>query len=247
MPCPPTPRGRSFALRNLTVQRASVSFCAALAGSPGQISRGGPPLLDRGLLRCAGALARSRDQRRVQHLAGTGDEARRVDHPLKLRGQRIQLARLDQRLAEGPQRVRVRDPVGDAETAEAHPAKPIPHRLLGRFKRKPMAALEHEHPELRQDIEGRAAALGTLGLPRRPLEDRAKPLEINHRLQSLKRVAVHGNLRQACVDALLRRGIIPSTAPGLAHRATRSRARPGPGPNPAPWNPPLWEVKKGCR
>ena len=39
------PSGRSFALRNLTVQRASVSFRAALAGSPGRISRAVRPSL----------------------------------------------------------------------------------------------------------------------------------------------------------------------------------------------------------
>ena len=41
----PAPSGRSFALRNLTVQRASVSFRAALAGSSGHISRAVRPSL----------------------------------------------------------------------------------------------------------------------------------------------------------------------------------------------------------
>ena len=193
----PAPSGRSFALRNLTVQRASVSFRAALAGSSGHISPAACPAL---IAAFSAALARSRDQRRVQHLAGPGDEARRVDHPLKLRGQGIQLARLDQRLAEIPQRVRVRNLVAQLEPAEAHPAQPVPHRFLRRFERQAVAALEHEHLELRHNIQSRAAALRASRFPCGPLKDRPEPLEIHRPVQRLKRIAVRRNLLQTLLD-----------------------------------------------
>ena len=192
------PSGRAFALLDLIVQRASVSFRAAFAGSSGRISRAVHPSL---IAAFSAALARNRDQRRVQHPAGPGDEASRADYPLKLRGQGLQLARLDRRLAEIPQRVCVWNPVGNAETAEAHPARPpVPHRLPGRFKRQPMAALKHEPPELRQGIQSRAAAFGALGLPRGPLEDRAEPLEIHRPVQRLKRIAIRRNLLRTLLD-----------------------------------------------
>ena len=90
-------------------------------------------------------------------------------------------ARLDQRLAEVPERVRVRNLVAQLKAAEAHPARPVARRRLGRGERQPAEVLQHDHLELRHDIQGRAASLriarGSAGTARNPPPRPASPAD----------------------------------------------------------------------
>ena len=196
----PAPSGRSFALRNLTVQRASVSFRAALAGSAGHISRAVRPSLIAAFSSAPARWRGAETREGVHDPAGPGNVAGLVDRPVQLPEQLVQRVGLDRRLAEVPQRVRVRHLVAQPEPAEAHPARPVARHRLGRGKRQPVKALQHKHLELRHDVQGRAAALRARRLPCGPLEDRPEPLEIHRPGQRLQRVAVRRNLLQPLPD-----------------------------------------------
>ena len=113
------PSGPAFAFLCLTVQRASVSFCDALAGASGQISLRRPSLLDRRLLRLGHALARRGDQGRIHDLARPRDEARLRDDLVHLLEQLVRNARLDRRLAEIPKRIRVRNRLVQLKAAKS--------------------------------------------------------------------------------------------------------------------------------
>jgi hypothetical protein len=102
--------------------------------------------------------------------------------------QPIQRLGRNQRLTEIPQRIGIGNRIARTKAAKAHPAQPVAHQILGLVKRQPMHGLQNQHPELQHRIE-----------------TRAEHLEINRRVQLLKRVAFRRKLFQALLN-------VPETA-----------------------------------
>jgi hypothetical protein len=120
-------------LEYFTVQRAFVSFCDALAGFSGQISRC-PSGLHRGLLVLGVTLPGGSHEARSHDLPRARDEPGDVDLMIEPFGEVVRNVHPDQRLPELPERVRVRHRVGNAQATDPHPAQPVADHLLGRFR-----------------------------------------------------------------------------------------------------------------
>jgi hypothetical protein len=133
--------------------------------------------LDRRLLRVGIALARCRHQARIDDLPRHRQIAGILDRFVETGKQLVQGTGPDQRLAEVPQRVRVRHRVGDRETTEPHPSmvrrpsirSPEETRPAGRGgiadrapdarspRSSPVLRLQIQHLELQDRVERRPA------------------------------------------------------------------------------------------
>ena len=198
------PSADGLAFEYFTVQRASRSFCASLAGleRPGL---GDAALLQRPLLVLGVALLRRRHHGRVDDLPAHGDVARSLEHRVEAPEQRLD--RRDaadrgprQRLAEGPDRVRVRHPVRQRQPEKAHEREPVLDEILGPLVRQRVAGLQDQDPEHQHVVVGRAAAPRPIRARHGLLELGPERLEIHQRVHPLKIVALRGQLPQPRVD-----------------------------------------------
>src|SRR5215213_9052439 len=81
--------------------------------------------------------------------------------------------RARQRLAEGPDRVRIRHRVAEPEPEEAHEGEPVLDQERGALVLEAIARLQDENLEHEHVIEERAAALGAVRARHRP--DKIRP------------------------------------------------------------------------
>ena len=114
--------------------------------------------------------------------------------------QLVQNARLDQRLAEIPKRIRIRNLVTQIHAAKARPAQTVANHMLRRLQRQAVKALQNQHLELQNDVQRRSTALRAARPPGGRLEDRPEPVEIHRRRKLLQRVPVGRDLREAIVN-----------------------------------------------
>lgn len=174
--------------------------------------------LDRGLLAVGGALTRGGDQRRVDDLARHRQIARLRDRAVQAREQRVERPRTDQGLAEVPEGVGVRDRVARPQPAEAHPAQPVAHQVLGLLQRQAVQRLQHQHPELQHHVKGRTTAFAAIARTDGRVEVSTKQLEVDGRAELLQRIALRRQLPKAILDVpetrLLTRHPSPPTKPG---------------------------------
>ena len=104
------PSGRSLALANLNVQRASRSFCRSWPGRAFPNLRNAP-FFDHPLLPVGVALLGSSNEVRVDDLAEHGDEARRSQRGVEALEKTFDGAGPGELFSEQPDRARIRHPV----------------------------------------------------------------------------------------------------------------------------------------
>ena len=186
------PSAAGLAFDPFTVQRASRSFWASLAGRAwqGELGRvlrpclGNTSRLDLALLLVGGALLGSRHDGSINDLAAHGQKPRLAERRLEAGKQHLdrRLA-LDlssgQRLAEGPDGVRVRHRVGQAQAQKAHEGQTVLDGELSALVREAVAGLQGENLEHEDVIERRSPALGAVGSWHRLLQIRPEQLEVD--------------------------------------------------------------------
>ncbi len=145
--------------------------------------------LDLRLLGLGVALLRRGDQARVDDLARHRDVAGLPDRPVEAAEQRLDRAGLRQPLAERPDRLRVRHPVGEAEPEEAHEGEPVVDQELGAVVREVVLRLDHQDLEHHDGVERRPAAPGAIAVVERRVELRPEHLEIDHGRECLELIA----------------------------------------------------------
>ena len=150
---------------------------------------GDPALLDVRLLGIRVALLGGRDEARINDLAGHRDVSRLADRQVKADEQRLDRPGLRQPLAERPDGLRIRHPVGQAEPEKAHEREPVVDQELGAVVAEIVLRLDDQDLEHHHRVERRAAALGAVAVPQRGLQLRPEHLEIHHRRERLELVA----------------------------------------------------------
>ena len=146
-------------MANFSVQRASVSFCAASGGFVGPDLVGRLARLDRVLLRRGVALLGRGHQRGIDDLPAHGEIAALLELAVEVGEQHVERTRLGQLLAEQPDRVGIGRRRAKIEAEEAQPAQPVPDQILHPRVGYIVLRRQHQHLEHRHRIIGRATAL----------------------------------------------------------------------------------------
>jgi hypothetical protein len=153
-------------------------------------------------------------ERGVDDLPTHGDEAGRVQGVVEPGEQRLDRAGLGQLLAEQPDRARVRHPVGQAETEEAHERQAIIDQELGTLVRQVVGGLDDQHLEHHHRVERRPTATRTIRIGQCASQLGTEQLDI-HRTR--KRQQLITERRQT------RKSVVNLKEPGLLrHRTTSS-------------------------
>jgi hypothetical protein len=150
---------------------------------------GDPALLDVFLLGIRVALLGGRDEARINDLAGHRDVACLADRQVKADEQRLDRPGLRQPLAERPDGLRIRHPVGQPEPEKAHEREPVVDQELGAVVAEIVLSLDDQDLEHHHRVERRPAALGAVAVSQRSLQLRPEHLEIHHRGERLELVA----------------------------------------------------------
>ena len=140
-----------------------------------------------------------RHDRGVDDLTAHRQEAFRPERLVKAPEQAINSVGLLQRLAERPDRVGVWNPIGQSQPEEAHEGQPVLDQKLRALVRQRVHRLKDQSLEHQHMIEGRPAALRSIGARNGCFERRAEHLEINQRLHPLQTVALGRQFRQPIV------------------------------------------------
>ena len=193
------PSGLALALLNLTVQRASRSFCRSFAGLAFQASGMRPSLIaffSSPVLRGLGAW----DQRSVDDLPAHGDVpglAQRRVEPVEQQLDRLGPGQL---LAEQPDRAGVGNPVGQAQPEKPHERQAVVDQKLAPLVGEGVRRLDHQDPEHHHRVERRPAALRTVRVGQRPRQLGPEHLEIDRRREGQQLIAQIAQPPQALVD-----------------------------------------------
>jgi hypothetical protein len=139
------------------------------------------------------------DEARVDQLPGHGEVALGPELLVEPGEQGIDRAGLGQRLAEGPERVRIRHRIAQPEAEEAHPGQPVAQVELGALVGQAVLGLQDQDLELQHVVERRPPALRPIGPRHRPLELGPEHFEVDHACQPFEAVAL---LRQSCQPLL---------------------------------------------
>ena len=123
-----------------------------------------------------------------------------------------------QRLAEGPDRVRVRHRIGQPEPEKAHERKPVLDQELGPLVRQAVAGLQDQHLPHQHMVERRTTAATAVGARHSPLQIRPEKLKIHQTIQPLKRVALRRKLLQTLLN-IEEPGLTPHPTPPFAIRS----------------------------
>ena len=203
------PSSRVRALPNCTVRRASMSFWRSLAGLSCQSSGTRPAMtscFSLSVFRCLGADTRlasiarqliAWQSTRGVDLAGHGDIAGFPDRQIEPREQRLDRPGLDQPLAERPDRLGVRHPVGQTEPKEAHKREPVVDQEFRPVVAEAVLRLDDQDLEHHDRVERRPPAPGAIAVVQCPVEIGPENLEIHHRGIGLKLVT---NVAQALIN-----------------------------------------------
>ena len=114
--------------------------------------------------------------------------------------QGVERAGPGQRLAEGPERVRIRHRIARPEAEEPHPGQPVAQVELGALVTQVVLGLQDHDLEHQDVVERRPSALRPVGPRHRALELGPEQLEVDHSLQPLELVALLRQTRQPILD-----------------------------------------------
>ena len=193
------PSGLALALLNLTVQRASRSFCRSLAGLAFQASGMRPSLIaffSSSVLRCLGAGISEASTIWPAHGDVPGLAQRRVE-PVEQRLDRLGPGQL---LAEQPDRAGVGNPVGQAQPEKPHERQAVIDQKLGALVGEGVRRLNHQDLEHHHRVERRSAALRTVRVGQRPRQLGPEHVEIHRRREGQQLIAQIAQPPQALVD-----------------------------------------------
>ena len=193
------PSARSFALLNLTVQRASRSLWAELGGL-GLPVLGNAAFLDRLLLAFRAALLGRGDERGVDDLPAHRDQAGLAQRRVEPLEQRLDGAGSRQLLAEQPDRARVGNPVRQAQPQEPHERQAVVDEELRALVREIVRRLDHQDLEHQRRVERRPAALQAVRVGQRPRQLGSENLEVHCRRESQQLIAEVAQPLQPLID-----------------------------------------------
>jgi len=145
--------------------------------------------LDRGVFLARVALARHIHEAGVHQFAGLRQQAARAQLLVEEREELLERARFDQRLAEVPERVGIRDFVGQRPTDELLETEAVVDLIFGLLVGKVVEALHQQRLEHLQPVVG-GATTGTLGgFVQRRVQQGAEHFPIHNAVQTAQRIA----------------------------------------------------------
>ena len=162
-----SPMGGGRRRPRLIVQRPSVSICARFACDQ---PAGTPPPRDRRLLALGKSGPSGLDHGGIDDLPAHGEIAGVPKEGIEPGEQALDGAGPGQLLAVQPDRLRVRHPVLERQTDEAHERQPVLQLVLGLVVRERIERLQHQDLEHQHRVVRRPAALG----PVRAIERRVQ-------------------------------------------------------------------------
>ena len=190
------PSAAGFAFENFTVQRASRSFWRSLAGLSFRHLAG----LDRGLLVLGITLLGRRDDRGIHDLPTHRQISGFGEMLVEAGEQVLDRAGLDQMLAKQPDRLGIRDLVGEAKSDETHEREPILDLELGLVVGEVVQRLKDQNLEHQDGIVWRPPALGAVRALQRLGKRLPEDLSRNERVQLLERIAGLAQAAIALID-----------------------------------------------
>ena len=183
------------------------------------------PGFDRRLLRLRVPLLRRRDQGGVHDLARHGDVALLPQLPIEGLHCLAQRSGLGQLIAKQADRVLIRRWGAQIEPQEPHPRQPVPNHELHTRVREIMLRLQDQRLEHRHRFKRRATALGAVAIAETFNQPPAEILEIDRRIEDLKRIAVLAEQRKMIRKTEKTAGIHDRSSFQSVNHITPQRAR----------------------
>ncbi len=156
-----------------------MPFCAALAGSSGQISLALLPNLIASFWGCGVALLGRGHQLRIDDLTAHRQVSALLELPVEVGEHRVERARFGQRLAKQADRVGIGRRRAQVEAQEPQPDEPVPDQILHPRIGEIILRRQHQHLEHRHSIIRRPAALRPVATGQSRNQTRAKCLEVD--------------------------------------------------------------------